>query len=182
MKIFKLKKDGKVSHEVKTDKADFKMEIPQGWGYMEEGWRTAQQLLELGLLQEGKPTQEFEVSPEREVILQDGEQVTEYSIYTREVDVPAELDEQGVEIKPATKKIERYYTIPAVKETRFWVEKNYTIEVEDTTAQEQAEATAKAQRLADLQEIKGFIEDINNSDLKPWHKKILKFLVKEQKE
>lgn len=49
-------------------------------------------------------------------------------------------------------------------------------------AEKAAKLQAKADRKAEIEELKGFISDINASDLPVWHKKILKFLVKETKE
>jgi len=145
--------------------------IPKCWGYIEAGWYTADQLLKMGLLQEGKPTK---VVIDRAGFQQDltDEEAKHYdNVLTKEI--PGDID--GVIIS-------KYIIIPEINHIEYQVEANYTIEVEDTSAQELAEATAKAQRKADLDEIKGFLQDIQGSDLKPWHKKILKFLVKEQKE
>jgi hypothetical protein len=152
--------------------------------YIKEGWRTAQQLLELGLLQDGKE--------KRTVIDRESKNIPVAIGFVNE-DMPSFEDEAAFityceSIEAEFVKIEEggtfiySYNTKQLDHDEWFVEKNYTIEVEDTSAQELAEANAKAQRKADIAEIKGFLQDIQDSDLKPWHKKILKFLVKEQKE
>jgi|GEM_PF-3647979 len=169
MKKYHLKK---LTGEHTHDLASLDAHIPEGWGYIKAGWRTEQQLLDLGLSKEGREVRVVVDREEREVILQEDEKVSEDITVLERT-----MTEQGI-----GDYTERYYTVPAVTHETYWLEKNYTIEVEDTTAQELAEATAKAERKVDLAEIKTFLTDIANSDLKPWHKKILKFLVKEAKE
>lgn len=139
---------------LECDRADlnaFDRELLQD-KYIKEGWYTANQLLKMGLLQEGKPTREVIDSPEH---------------------VEERTTEEGVIIQE---------TIPAQTHTEYFVQSNFSIELYDDSAEIAAAAAAKADRLADLTEIKGFLTDIANSDLKPWHKKILRFLVKEAKE
>ena len=59
---------------------------------------------------------------------------------------------------------------------------NFSITIEDKTAEEEAEETAKAERKAEMQELKTFITDVNESQLPVWHKKLLKVLIRELKD
>ncbi len=49
-------------------------------------------------------------------------------------------------------------------------------------AERDADDVKKAERKADRQEIKGYLQNIKDSDLPNWHKKILKVLVRDLKE
>jgi hypothetical protein len=165
---YKLKHNGQVRYEGGSEESvDLHFT-----GKIKAGWRTAQQLLELGLLQEGREQRVVVDREAYEVVL--GEEYVKPENF--------EILEREVPVNETESKIEKYYIVPEQNHIEYKVEKNYSIEIEDTSAQELAETTAKAERKADLAEIKGFLKDINDSDLKPWHKKILKFLVKEQKE
>ena len=68
---------------------------------------------------------------------------------------------------------------PAVFQTWVNLHPEYDYEITDQTALVEAEEAAKAARKADRQKIKGFIQNIKDSDLPNWHKKILKTLVRE---
>jgi hypothetical protein len=59
---------------------------------------------------------------------------------------------------------------------------NFSITIEDKTAEEEAEETAKAERKAEMQELKTFINNVNESQLPAWHKKLLKVLIRELKD
>ena len=59
---------------------------------------------------------------------------------------------------------------------------DYSIEILDTDAEEEAEETAKAERKAEMQELKTFITNVNESQLPVWHKKLLKVLIRELKD
>jgi hypothetical protein len=138
MKIFKLKKDGKVTHEAQSIDPNYQMEIPSGWGYIKEGWRTAQQLLELGLLQEGKPTREvIDRDSYEHIVVTNGVQVNGLPILERE-----KTSEEGVVY------IEQYQVVPAVTHIEYWVDKNYEIVLEDDSAALKEEAEIAAAKKA----------------------------------
>ena len=68
------------------------------------------------------------------------------------------------------------------KVTKYLNPINFSITIEDKTAEIEAEETARAGRKAEMQELKTFITNINESQLPNWHKKLLKVLIRELKE
>ena len=68
---------------------------------------------------------------------------------------------------------------PANAETRMAkIEAEWALILQERAAAEAAEAAAKLER----QEIKTYIQTINDSDLPAWHKKILKVLIREMRD
>jgi hypothetical protein len=68
------------------------------------------------------------------------------------------------------------------EKTYYYHPVNFSIEVEDISqelANREAEKQARKQEIA---QIKNMLDNINSSDLPPWHKKLLKRLIKELKE
>jgi LPS O-antigen subunit length determinant protein (WzzB/FepE family) len=88
------------------------------------------------------------------------------------IDDVAQFEEDGVTPKMETK-----------TRTEYFFPQEFTVTKKDITVEKQAEAQAKADRKADIQQIKQAFELIQQDDtLKPYLKKLLKRLVLEMEE
>jgi hypothetical protein len=65
---------------------------------------------------------------------------------------------------------------------KYFVPSNFTATVEDITQELADKAAAKEARRQEIAQVKNMIDNINNSNLPGWHKKLLKRIIKELKE
>ena len=65
---------------------------------------------------------------------------------------------------------------------KFFAPDDYTIVKSDISDQIQAEKDAEEARKSDIRQIKAALDQVNNSELPLWHKRLLKRLIKELKE
>lgn len=104
-------------------------------------------------------------------------------IYNKDHDGNFVLDDNGEKV-PVLDGAGQPLIINHPAEKEMWVKllPEYEVEIVDITAEVEAREAARLARLEELTEIRGMIDDINNSDLKPWLKKLLKRLVRELKD
>jgi hypothetical protein len=64
----------------------------------------------------------------------------------------------------------------------YFIAENFTVTFEDVTANREAEKVLRLAEKTERQELKAMKKKINDSDLKMWHKRLLKQLIKDIKE